>query len=116
MATVNWLVAPTFMLSVAGTRETTATGCGTTFTAAEAVEPLSEAVIPAWPKASVPTVTPAEVSPAGTMTRVGAVMIPAGETASGTVESEDCADEIVRVSVVLAPRVTVATAGTSETT
>src|SRR5215470_13846651 len=114
--TVNALVAPTFMVSVAGTIELTATGCGTTFTTAEAEEPLSEAVIPAWPKASVPIGTATVVCPEGTTTCAGTPMSPAGDTASGTVVSVDCAAEIVSVRDVLAPSVTVATTGTSETT
>src|ERR1700682_2287212 len=42
--------------------------------------------------------------------------MPAGETASATVVAEDCAAEIVRVSVALAPSVTVEIGGTSDTT
>ena len=54
--------------------------------------------------------------PAGTITCAGAETRPAGETASGTAVSVDCAEEIVSVSVVVAPSVTVETAGRSETT
>ncbi len=50
------------------------------------------------------------------MTSAGAETRPAGETASGTTVSVDCAEEMVSVSVVVAPSVTVETAGRSETT
>ena len=65
--------------------------------------------------ASVPIGTATVSCPAGTTT-FGAETRPAGETAEGTTVSADCAEEIVRVSVVPAPSVTVETAGSRETT
>jgi hypothetical protein len=94
----------------------TAIGGGTTFTAAEAVEPFRLAVTPACPYASAVTGTLTLVCPAATTTCGGTVTMPAGVADSGTIVSVDCADEIVSASVVLAPGVTVATTGSSDTT
>jgi hypothetical protein len=116
MLTVNWLVAPTFIVKVAGTIETTCTGGGLTFTTAEALEPFRLAVIPACPYASVPTENDALVAPCGTVTEAGTDTMLAGEAAIGTTVSVDWAAEIVSVSVVLAPSVTVEVTGSSDTT
>jgi len=116
IVTVKLLVAPTLIVKVVGSSAVTATGGATTFTAAEAVAPLSDAVMPAWPKASAATGTRAVVCPAGTGTCAGIETIPAGLTDSGTTVSVLCTAEIVSVSAVLAPSVTVDTAGTSDTT
>src|SRR2546425_1129231 len=114
--TVKLLVAPTFMVKLAGSNAVTATGGATTLTIAEAVLPFKLAVMPAWPSASVPTATGALVCPASTVTCAGIDAIPVGVAESGTSVSVLCAAEIVSVSVVLAPKLTVDVAGTSETT
>src|SRR5260221_14341626 len=82
--TVKLLVAPTFMVKLAGSSAVTATGGATTLTTAEAVVPFKLAVMPAWPSASVPTTTGAVVCPASTVTCVGIDTMPAGLAVSGT--------------------------------
>src|SRR5258706_11007968 len=81
--TVKLLVAPTFMVKLAGSSAVTATGGATTLTTAEAVVPFKLAVMPAWPSASVPTTTGAVVCPASTVTCVGIDTMPAGGARSG---------------------------------
>src|SRR5687767_4509969 len=49
--TVKVLIAPTVIENVAGSIAVSASGGGTTFTSAEALEPLRLAVTPAWPYA-----------------------------------------------------------------
>src|SRR6266705_5918736 len=114
--TVKLLVAPTFMVKLAGSSAVTATGGATTLTTAEAVVPFKLAVMPAWPSASVPTATGAVVWPASTVTCVEIDTMPVGVAFNGTTVLVLCAAEIVSVSVVLAPRATVDVAGTSDTT
>src|SRR5437879_5896898 len=114
--TVKLLVAPTFIANVAGSSAVTATGGATTLTTAEAVVPFKLAVMPAWPSASVPTATGAVVCPASTVTCVEIDTIPVGVADRATTVLVPCAAEIVSVSVVLAPRLTVEVAGTSDTT
>src|SRR5712691_8777835 len=114
--TVKLLVAPTFMEKVAGSSAVTATGGATTLTTAEAVVPFKLAVMPAWPSASVPTATGAVVCPANTVTCAGIDTIPVGVADRETIVLVLCAAEMVSVSVVLAPKVTVDVAGTSDTT
>src|SRR5256885_14918647 len=104
------------MVKVAGSNAVTATGGAITLTIAEAVLSFKLAVMPAWPSTSVPTATGALVCPASTVTCAGIDTMPVGVAVSGTRVSVLCAAEIVSVSVVLAPRVTVDVAGTSETT
>src|SRR6266849_5448853 len=114
--TVKLLVAPTFMVKLAGSSAVTATGGAATLTIAEAVLPFKLAVIPAWPSASVPTATGAVICPARTVTCAAIDTIPAGVALNGTTVLVLCAAEIVSVRVVLAPRVAVDVAGTRETT
>src|SRR5438309_6843631 len=114
--TVKLPVAPTFIVNVAGSSAVTATGGATTLTTAEAVVPFKLAVMPAWPSASVPTATGAVVCPASTVTCVEIDTIPVGVADMETTVLVLCAAEIVSVRVVLAPRVTVDVAGTSDTT
>src|SRR5258706_10567488 len=114
--TVKLLVAPTFMVKLAGSSAVTATGGATTLTTAEAVVPFKLAVMPAWPSASVPTTIGAEVCPASTVTCAGTDTRPVGVALNGTTVLVLCAAEILSVSVVLAPRATVDVAGTSDTT
>src|SRR5258706_5390845 len=114
--TVKLLVAPTFMVKLAGSSAVTATGGATTLTTAEAVVPFKLAVMPAWPSASVPTTTGAVVCPASTVTCVGIDTMPAGLAVSGTARSVPLAEEIVSVSVVLAAQATLDFPGTNQTT
>src|SRR6266705_583156 len=114
--TVKLLVAPTFIVNEAGSSAVTATGGATTLTIAEAVVPFKLAVMPAWPSASVPTTTGAVVCPASTVTCVEIDTIPVGVADRETTVLALCVAEIVSVSAVLAPRLTVDVAGTSETT
>src|SRR5258708_19072727 len=104
------------MGTLAGSSAVTATGGATRLTIAEAVLPYRLAVIPAWPSASVPTTTGAVVCPASTVTCAGIDTIPVGVAERETTVLVLCAAEIVSVSVVLAPWLTVDVAGTSETT
>src|SRR5712691_536091 len=114
--TVKLLVAPTFIVKLTGSSAVTATGGATTLTIAEAVVPFRLAVMPAWPSASVPTTTGALVCPASTVTCAAIDTIPAGVADSETTVLVLCAAEIVSVSVVLAPIVTVDVAGRSDPT
>src|SRR5258708_11698132 len=104
------------MVRVAGSNAVTAAGGAATLTVAEAVLPFKLAVMPAWPSASVPTTTGAVVCPARTVTCAAIDTMRAGDADSGTSVLVLCAAEIVSVSVVLAPRVTVDVAGTRDTT
>src|SRR5207237_808200 len=61
-------------------------------------------------------VTSAPVAPAGTVTEAGTETMPAGDAATATTVPVVCAEEIVTRSVVLAPSVTVAVTGSSDTT
>jgi hypothetical protein len=117
IVTVKLLVAPTFIERVAGCSAVMATAGATTLMIAEAEVPFRAAVTPACPNASVETGTSAVVCPAGTVTCAGAEIIPlGGDSVSGTMVSVPCTAEIVSVSEALPPRVTLDTAGTSDTT
>jgi hypothetical protein len=83
---------------------------------AEALEPLRLAEMPAWPRANANTGTDTVVWPAGTLTCVGALMMPGGATLIGTSVAVVCAEEMVRVKVAVAPSVMEAVTGTSDTT
>ena len=68
------------------------------------------------PSANVPTVTGALVCPAATVTAAGTETIPAGVALTATVVSVGWVEEIVTVSVVVAPSATGLAGGKSDTT
>ena len=104
--TINEPVALTTIDCVGGCRAVSCKAGGMTSTAAVELELFRLAVTIVVPKANPVTENVAWVWFAGTSTVAGKVRMPVGLAVSVTVVFDGCAEEIVTVSVLLAPTTT----------